>query len=62
MIASLWNVDSESTASLMAQFYGSLNGGADGGQALRQAMRSIRGSAGFSHPYYWAALARFTRA
>jgi CHAT domain-containing protein len=61
VIASLWNVDSEATASLMTQFYANLNHGSDPGWALSQARRAVRGSARYSHPYYWAAFDRFIR-
>jgi cytochrome c-type biogenesis protein CcmH/NrfG len=61
VIASLWNVDSEATASLMMQFYANLNRGSDPGWALSQARRAVRESARYSHPYYWAAFDRFIR-
>jgi CHAT domain-containing protein len=61
VIASLWNVDSDSTAELMTQFYGGLRRGFDAGHSLSRAMRSVRESPRYSHPYYWAAFSYFVR-
>jgi hypothetical protein len=61
VIASLWHVDSESTAELMAEFYRQLGSGSRSGRALQSAMRVVRGSDRYAHPYYWASFARFVR-
>ena len=60
-IASLWNVDSESTADLMAEFYRQLAEGHDSSRALQAAMRAVRNSAQYRHPYFWGAFTRFIR-
>ncbi len=53
-IATLWAVQDQSTADLMAVFYHNLlQAGMDRGEALRQAQLSLmKGS--YAHPYYWA--------
>jgi CHAT domain-containing protein len=61
VIASLWSVDSESAATFMEEFYRLVAGGSDAGAAVRGAMRHVRQSPGYSHPYYWASFARFVR-
>jgi CHAT domain-containing protein len=53
VIASLWPVESDSTASLMLQFYRRL-GEVTACTALRRATFDLRERAGFEHPYYWA--------
>lgn len=53
IIASHWNVDSESTAQFMKTFYARLGQGEPVATALHEAriqMRTLR-----NHPYYWAA-------
>ncbi len=52
IVASLWKVDDEATATLMNQFYRELQLG-DKREALRQAQLKTR--AKFAHPYFWAA-------
>lgn len=53
VMASLWNVDDESTSYLMARFYRHLRGGAGRAEALRRAQIETRRR--FPHPYHWAA-------
>jgi CHAT domain-containing protein len=69
VLSSLWNVGDESTAELMARFYGYLKAGQSKDAALRQAQldlihsaaspsrqRPNRTTAGaLSHPFHWAA-------
>lgn len=52
VIASLWQVDDEATASLMLSMYAQLKNG-DRRNALRKAQIETR--AKYPHPYYWAA-------
>jgi len=59
VIASRWNVDSTSTATLMNEFYDRLLTGASSSQALRLATLKVRDSGEHSHPYYWAAFSLF---
>ena len=54
MIASLWNVDDEVTASLMETFYTYLKRGVGRGEALRSAKLDMIKS-GRSDPFYWGA-------
>ncbi len=58
LVATLWAVEDESTAQLMAAFYGHLAAGLGKGAALRQAQLSLLASSGkndrYRHPYYWA--------
>jgi CHAT domain-containing protein len=61
VIASLWNVDSESTADFMAEFYRQRGHGSSSGTALQNAMKNARASDRYRHPYYWGAFARFVR-
>ncbi|MEM7371370.1 MAG: CHAT domain-containing tetratricopeptide repeat protein [Bacteroidota bacterium] len=58
VIASLWQVDDESTASLMQEFYHQLAEGQSKQEALRQAKLSILDSRDhmFAHPFFWAAM------
>jgi CHAT domain-containing protein/Tfp pilus assembly protein PilF len=52
--ASLWTLDSSSSADLMTQFYVSLKNGKDPGQAMREAQQAVRRDPRRQHPYYWA--------
>jgi tetratricopeptide (TPR) repeat protein len=61
VIASLWNVDSESTSALMGEYYRRLRLGIRSENALQSAMRAIRNLREYTHPYYWASFARFVR-
>lgn len=55
-LATLWSVQDESTADLMAAFYRSFNQpGVTKAEALRQAQLSLLKDPQFQHPYYWAA-------
>jgi CHAT domain-containing protein/Tfp pilus assembly protein PilF len=53
VMASLWNVDDESTALFMERFYTHLRRGAGRAEALRLAQAETRRK--FPHPYHWAA-------
>jgi CHAT domain-containing protein len=55
VIASRWNVDSESTVELFQNFYANLNRGETAAQALRGARQALLEQADKSHPYFWAA-------
>ena len=52
VMASLWDVNDESTATFMRSFYGSLLDSFDPARALREAMVSMR--ARHPHPFFWA--------
>jgi CHAT domain-containing protein len=52
MVVSLREVNDASTGLLMQKFYEELNSGLGKGEALRQAMLSVREER--PHPYYWA--------
>ncbi|ELR99023.1 CHAT domain-containing protein [Gloeocapsa sp. PCC 73106] len=54
-LASLWSVQDQSTATLMAKFYKSLSQpGVSKVEALRQAQLSLLRSPQYQHPFYWA--------
>ncbi|BAY41600.1 TPR repeat protein (plasmid) [Nostoc sp. NIES-2111] len=53
-LASLWLVDTESTAMLVEQFYKGLNNNLSKAEALRQAQLSLLSHPQYQHPYYWA--------
>jgi CHAT domain-containing protein/Tfp pilus assembly protein PilF len=53
VMASLWNVDDESTALFMERFYSHLRKGKGRAEALRRAQMETRRK--FPHPYHWAA-------
>lgn len=53
-LASLWLVDADSTAKLMAEFYQSLKSGQSRSESLRQAQLHLLSQAVTQHPYYWA--------
>jgi CHAT domain-containing protein/Flp pilus assembly protein TadD len=61
VVASLWNVNDESTAQLMKDFYAQMEKGLAPADALRQAkLRMLHGSnARWQRPYFWAAFAAF---
>jgi CHAT domain-containing protein len=52
VIASRWNVDSESTANLMSSFYTRMGRNESPPEAMRSARRDLMRSN--SHPYFWA--------
>lgn len=51
---SLWPVEDQSTADLMAGFYSELSRGVGGSQALRRAKLARLQGGSTAHPYYWA--------
>ena len=53
LVVSLWNVDDDATAELMAEFYRGFTTGKDKADALREAMRKVRRQS--NDPYKWAA-------
>jgi CHAT domain-containing protein len=55
IVASLWPVADESTATLMVAFHQKLRQGLTKDEALRQAMTLVRRNPETAHPYYWAA-------
>jgi len=55
IVASHWNVDSQSTGELFGSFYVSLGRGETAAQALRDARKELSTHPKWSHPYYWAA-------
>jgi CHAT domain-containing protein/tetratricopeptide (TPR) repeat protein len=57
VVASRWNVDSASSASLMDSFYANLLTGVSATRALAAAEAALRKRA--PHPYYWAAFDAF---
>jgi CHAT domain-containing protein len=55
VLVSLWQVEEESTAELMTQFYRRLLGrGFPPGKALREAQRAVRSQPRWRSPRYWA--------
>lgn len=57
-IATLWSVNDESTAALMAEFYQKLthaNKNTTKAQALREAQLTLLKNPDYNHPYFWAA-------
>ncbi|MCA1717377.1 MAG: CHAT domain-containing protein, partial [Actinobacteria bacterium] len=52
LVVSLWVVQDETTASLMAKYYEHLRDGAGQAEALRAAQLAIKDE--HPHPYYWA--------
>jgi CHAT domain-containing protein/tetratricopeptide (TPR) repeat protein len=60
VLASLWSVSDESTADLMARFYGYLKNGKTKDEALQAAqMDLIRTNGPYAHPFHWAAFQLF---
>jgi CHAT domain-containing protein len=53
-VVSQWRAESAATAQLMIEFHRRLRGGGTTAEALREAQRTIRRSAGYRHPFYWA--------
>jgi CHAT domain-containing protein len=54
VIASLWPVEDDSTASLLKEFYHQLAQGKNPVEALHSAQRYLQSHPSYSHPYYWA--------
>jgi CHAT domain-containing protein len=52
LLVSLWDVDDETTATLMGRFYAALQAGAGRAQALQTAILAVRRER--SHPRFWA--------
>jgi len=55
MVASLWKVDDDATASLMSNFHLLLKLGNSKGESLRKAQLQLLRSENTRHPYFWAA-------
>jgi CHAT domain-containing protein len=57
VIATLWNVEDESTQILMREFYSEreIHPGMSKAEALSQAQVALlKGEKRYNHPYYWA--------
>ena len=55
VVASLWSIDSEATATLMIEFHRNRTSDhMDTGDALRHAQMKLAEDERFNHPYYWA--------
>ena len=54
VVMTLWSVYDEPTRDLMVEFMTLLQGGQDADLALRNAKRSVKAKARYSHPIYWA--------
>ena len=54
VLATSWNADSASAASLAHSFYAKMLAGSEPAEALRGAARELRRNAATAHPYYWA--------
>ena len=52
LLLSLWNVNDESTAALMAHFYREWQAGTGKSTAFRSAVLAIRDT--YPNPFYWA--------
>ncbi|MBZ5524552.1 MAG: CHAT domain-containing protein [Acidobacteriia bacterium] len=59
IVASQWDVNSESTADFMQFFYSSFHNKADAARALAQARGALIKLPETSHPYYWASFQLF---
>jgi CHAT domain-containing protein len=55
VVATLWLVEDQATASLMEQFYRTFAAGAHPAEALSRAQRALLASPHTAHPFYWAA-------
>jgi CHAT domain-containing protein len=55
VISTLWNIDDEAAATLMAEFYRRLLDGAPVAEALQQAQLALLHNPRFQDPSYWAA-------
>lgn len=53
-VVSQWKVDSASGVGLMLELHRQLRAGRPVDEALRQAALSVRKTAGFENPFYWA--------
>jgi hypothetical protein len=62
VIAGLWDVNDNSTASLMDSMYGEIAAGRDAAVALHDAKLKVMSSGGnFRKPYYWGPFQHYTR-
>jgi CHAT domain-containing protein/tetratricopeptide (TPR) repeat protein len=52
LLLSLWSVNDESTATLMAEFYKEWRGGSNRAKALQTAIQTVRQA--YPHPFHWA--------
>jgi CHAT domain-containing protein len=59
VVASRWKVDSGATYTLMRCFYRTIIGTGETAEALQEAAREVRGTAGMGHPHYWASFSTF---
>lgn len=59
VVASRWNVDTETGVPFMDEFYTGLLSGDDTAAALQHAAQRIRGNKSTSHPYFWAGFQSF---
>jgi len=59
VVASRWNMDTETGVPFMDRFYTSLLSGDDVATALRDAARRVREDPATSHPYFWAGFQSF---
>jgi CHAT domain-containing protein/cytochrome c-type biogenesis protein CcmH/NrfG len=59
VVATRWRVDSTATSILMRVFYQELLSGASVPAALKASVQSLRHSAQYRHPYFWAGLESF---
>lgn len=60
VVASNWDVDDQSTQTLMQNFYRQLALGKTPAQSLQAAQQTIRTNPNWQHPYYWAPFEVFT--
>lgn len=54
VIATLWPVQDQASATLMQRFYGEYHIGDDAGRALADAQRALLSAPATANPYYWA--------
>jgi len=59
VVASRWNLDTQSGAVFMDRFYTALLSGTDAAAALQLAARRLREDPATSHPYFWAGFQSF---
>src|SRR5207237_7773076 len=59
VMASLWDVNDESTRRLMVAFYEALAAGNSKAEALQIAQSKLRADLHFSHPAFWAPFTLF---
>jgi len=59
VVATRWNVDTETSALLMDRFYDNVLTGWNVSRSLQEAARRVRQNKATSHPYYWAAFQSF---